>query len=69
MNYYERFLGRRIVDKDLHPIWTCWNGKTVRANIKAHKRSSRRAYRQYLKTGNLNDYNRSQRRISRRDFD
>jgi hypothetical protein len=66
---YERFIGRPIVDKELHPIYASWNGKTVRKIVKIHKRSSRRSYRQYLKTGNMIDYNRSQKRISRHDFD
>jgi hypothetical protein len=66
MDYY---LGGNIVVKDLRPIWTLWNPITVSKNIKAHKRKSRRIYRQYLKTGNIRDFDRSQRKITRWDFD
>ena len=62
-------LGDYCVCKDLKPIWTCWSHDTVRDDIKAHKRRSRRAYRQYLKTGDVRDLNRANRKVSRRDFD
>ena len=66
MDYY---LGKDVVAKDLRPIWTRWNTKTVNDNIKAHKRRTRRAYRQYIRTGDIRDFNRSQRKITRWDFD
>ena len=62
-------LGINIVGKDLHPIYTIWNPKTVSKNIKAHKKSARRSYKQYLKSGDVRQFNKSQRMITRRDFD
>lgn len=62
-------LGDYCVCKDLKPIWTGWSHETVRGNIKAHKRRSRRLYRQYLKTGDIRDFIKANRKISRRDFD
>ena len=66
MDYY---LGEGVVAKDLRPIYTCWGRATVASHIKAHKRRCRRAYRQYLKTGDIRDFNRSQIKITRWDFD
>jgi hypothetical protein len=63
------YLGNYVVAKDLHPKWTIWNPSTVNADVKAHKRRARRAYRQYLKTGAIKDFNRSQKKITRWDFD
>ena len=66
MDYY---LGKDVVVKDLRPRWTCWKHTTVNADIQAHKRKARRIYRQYIRTGDIRDYNRSQRKITRWDFD
>lgn len=66
MDYY---FGKDVVAKDLRPIWTGWKSETVNDDIKAHKRRARRAFRQYLKTGDIRDFNRSQRKITRWDFD
>ena len=63
------YLGSDTVTQDLRPIFTIWNPTTVNADIKAHKRRERRAYKQYLKTGAIRDFNRSQRKITRWDFD
>ena len=63
------YLGSNTVAKDLRPIFTIWKTTTVNADVKSHKRKSRRVYRQYLKTGNIRDFNRSQRKITRWDFD
>ncbi len=63
------FLGENTVAEDLHPIYTIWNHYTVKKDIIAHKRRARRTYRHYLKTGNIRDFDRSQRKISRYDFD
>jgi len=57
------------VAKHYKPRWTMWNRKTVRYFVIAHKRRCRRAYRQYLRTGSLRDYNRSQKMITQWDFD
>ena len=66
MDYY---LGKDVVAKDLKPKWTRWSNKEIAFNIKSHKRRARRAYRHYLKTGDVRDFNRSQRKITRWDFD
>jgi len=63
------YLGKNIVAKDLRPVWTRWNPKTVNKKIAAAKRRARRTYKQYLKTGSLRDFNRSQLKITRWDFD
>jgi len=63
------YTGNSVVVKDVRPIYTMWSHDTVRKSITSHKRHSRRTYRQYLKTGNINDYNRSQRKITRYNFD
>lgn len=65
-DYYE---GTYTVAKDLKPIWTCWNYKTVNKDIKSHKRKARRIYKQYLKTGDIRIFNKSQKKITRWDFD
>ena len=48
MDYY---LGKDVVAKDLRPIYTVWKHTEVNKDIAAAKRRSRRAYKQYLKTG------------------
>lgn len=62
-------LGSHVVAKNVTPKWTVWNPKTVSKEIKRHKRVSRRVYKQYLKTGDIRDFNRSQRKITNFDFD
>lgn len=62
-------LGGNVVAKNVTPKWTVWNPKTVSAEIKRHKKASRRAYKQYLKSGDVRDFNRSQRKITNFDFD
>lgn len=58
-----------IVAKNLKPKYTIWNPKTVIEDIKIHKRHARRSYKQYLRTGRIQDFNRSQRKITNWDFD
>lgn len=57
------------VTKNYKPKWTIWNRKTVRKHVIEQKRYCRRAYKQYLKTGSIRDFNRSQRQITNWDFD
>ena len=66
IDYYS---GKNIVAKDLRPIYTMWSHTEIQKDIKAAKRRARRVYKQYLKTGDIRDYNRSQRKITRSDFD
>ena len=65
----DRELNTKNVAMDLRPKWTLWNPATVSKDIKAHKRRCRRAYKQYLKTGTVRDFNRANSMISRWDFD
>jgi hypothetical protein len=62
-------LNTKNIDKDLRPLWTVWNPKTVQSDIRAHVRRTRRAYKQYLKTGAQRDFDRANKRIGRWDFD
>lgn len=66
MDFYE---GKNVVTASYKPKWTIWNRKTVTIHLVAHKRRSRRVYKHYLKTGDIRDYNRSQRKITSWDFD
>jgi hypothetical protein len=63
------YIGNLILAANYKPVWTCWNRKTVSADVKAHKRRARRTYKHYLKTGCINDYNRSQKLMTTWDFD
>lgn len=62
-------IGKNTVAKDLRPKWTIWNPKTVNKDIKAHKRKARRNYKQYLKTGDFRQFEKSQKLITRWNFD
>ena len=57
------------VAKHYKPRWTIWSPKSVAEDVKLHKRRTRRAYKQYLKTGTQKDFDRSQRLITNWDFD
>jgi hypothetical protein len=57
------------VCKSYRPRWTTWSRKTVQEIVTKRKRAARRAFRQYLRTDSLRDWNRSQKKIDRRDFD
>jgi len=61
--------GGKILAKDYHPQMTRWNPSTVAKHVKIHKRKMRRIYKQYLRTGDIRDYNRSQYLMTRWDFD
>jgi hypothetical protein len=62
-------IGSYIVGKDLRPKYTIWNPKTVSKEVKRHKKTARRSYKLYLKNGDIRQFNKSQRMITRRDFD
>lgn len=62
-------IGSDVLIKDLKPIYTIWNPKTVAKYIKAHKKRARRSYKQYLKTGDFRLFKKSQKKITRLDFD
>ena len=57
------------VTKHYKPRWTCWKRETVSEDVKLHKRRTRRAFKQYIKTGSQRDFDRSQRQITDWDFD
>jgi len=63
------YIGSLTVVKDLRPKFTIWNPSTVNEDVKLHKRRGRRIYKQYLKTGDIRIFNRSQKKITRWDFD
>lgn len=63
------YTGGIILAANYKPIFTIWNRKTVAEDVKAHNRRARRTYKHYLKTGRMEDYNRSQRKMTRWDFD
>ena len=67
MDYYSG--SDYVVTKNYKPKWTCWKSSTVTKWVKEHKRTQRRIYKHYLKTGDIRDFNRSQRKISNWDFD
>jgi len=58
-----------IVAKDLRPKYTIWKQTTVQDEIKLHKRIARRRYKQYLRTGRIQDFNRAMKKITRWYFD
>lgn len=57
------------VTKNYKPKWTIWRPETIRADVIAHKRRTRRAFKQFLKTGSQKDFNRSQKLLTRWEFD
>lgn len=57
------------VAKYYKPRWTVWAPPTVKEEVKLHKRRTRRAFKQYLRTGSIKDFNRSQKLITNWDFD
>lgn len=61
--------GGVILAKEYKPKWTCWRPSTVTKHAIIHKRKMRRIYKQYLKTGDIRDYNRSQYLMTRKEFD
>jgi len=65
----DRILATKNVAKDLRPVYTVWNPRTVHKHVLAHTRRCRRAYKQYLKTGTARDFNRADAMITRLAFD
>jgi len=59
----------RLMTADARPIHTIWTKAEVIEVKKAHRRRSRRTYKQYLKTGRIEDFNRSQKLLTNWDFD
>jgi hypothetical protein len=63
------YLGSNTVAMDLRPKFTIWNKNTVSRNVTIHKRKARRSYKHYLATGDIRQFIRSQKLITRWDFD
>jgi hypothetical protein len=63
------YLGSNTVAMDLRPKFTIWNTCTVNADIKRFKRRSRRSFKHYLQTGDIRQFIKSQKLITRWDFD
>lgn len=58
-----------MIAKHYKPQNTCWKHKTVREIVKIHKRACRRAYKQYLKSGDNRHLEASNRLLTDWDFD
>jgi hypothetical protein len=58
-----------VVAKNYKPKWTCWRASTVTEEKRIANRKARRAFKQYLKTGSIKDFNRSQKMLTQWDFD
>jgi len=70
MDYIDIYAGNGyVVAKNYKPVWTCWRSSTVTKHVREHRRTQRRRYKQYLKTGRIEDFNRSQKKITKWDFD
>jgi hypothetical protein len=61
--------GSSTVAMDLRPRFTIWNKNTVSRDVTMHKRRSRRSYKCYLRTGDIRQFIKSQKLITRWDFD
>ena len=57
------------IAKVFRPIHTVWDDREVRGVKKAYRKYSRRTYKQYMQTGRIQDFNRSQRKLTNWDFD
>lgn len=59
-----------IVGNGKHrPKYTVWNPRTVNKDVRRHIRKTRRAYKQYLKTGSIRDFNRANELLTSWNFD
>jgi len=61
--------GSRIVAMDLRPKFTIWHKNTVSRDVTMHKRRARRSYKHYMVTGDIRQFVKSQKLITRWDFD
>ena len=59
----------RIMTEDARPKGTIWHPNGVIALKKAFRKKSRRIYKHYMNTGRIEDFNRSQRKLTNWDFD
>ncbi len=58
-----------IMTERLNPVWTVWKGETLSMFKRDHNRRARRTYKQYMRTGDIREFNRSQRLLTNWDFD
>jgi len=58
-----------MIAKTYKPQYVCYKHKTIREVTKAHKRACRRAYKQYLKSGNTRHLEASRRVLTNWDFE
>lgn len=64
------FIGdQHTMTADARPKWTLWDMSTVARFKRDHNRTARRRYRQYLRTGDIRDFNRAMRKLTNWDFD
>jgi hypothetical protein len=61
--------GSLTIVMDLRPKFTIWKKNTVSRYVTIHKRKARRSYKHYLATGDVRQFIKSQKLITRRDFD
>ena len=59
----------KIIAKKHMPVHTIWNPKTVHKTIAKRKKSARRSYKIYLKTGDVRQLRNSQKMVTNFDFD
>jgi hypothetical protein len=59
----------KLIGKKHLPVYTVWNPKTVHKTIALRKKSARRSYKIYLKTGDVRQLRNSQSMITNFDFD
>ena len=59
----------RIMTEDARPFHTLWSPEEVAADKKAFRKTSRRQYKHYMKTGRIEDFNRSQKMMTNWSFD
>lgn len=54
---------------DARPVHTIWMAWKVAKEKRIHNRRARRQYKHYMRTGDIRDFNRSQRPLTNWDFD
>jgi hypothetical protein len=70
VEFYEDIeAGRKVIAKNVRPVYTMWKRKTVHNTIKSKVRRSRRVFKQYLKTGSLRLLRAAERKVTSWDFD
>ena len=61
--------GKNTITKNMRPRWTVWRKSTITKHKRMHNKRARRTYRQYLLTGDVRQFARSQKLLTSWDFD